>query len=89
MTIYEEITDEDAIRLPFGEDGEAGAQMACCDCGLVHTWIFSLEVNDDEELSMCLKVIRNQRSTGQLRRYGGGSLQRGECPVWEMLRRSA
>ncbi len=89
MSKYEEVTEEDVIRLSFDESGEAGVYLACCDCGLVHVYLFTLEVNESEELSLCAKVLRMQRNTGQLRRHKGGSLQRGECPVWEMVRRSA
>ena len=89
MSKYEEITDEEIITLDFDEEGDAGAYIACCDCGLVHTYIFSLGVNEDGEISLNVSVLRNQRSTGQLRRYKGGSLQRGECPMWEMVRKGA
>ncbi len=89
MSRYEEITDEDVIQLNFDEEGETGAYLACCDCGLVHLYMYSLVMNEEGEISLQVKVLRMQRNTGQLRRYSGGSLQRGECPTWEMVRRSA
>ncbi|MHA2068287.1 MAG: hypothetical protein ACXABY_28325, partial [Candidatus Thorarchaeota archaeon] len=87
MSKYEEITDEDVIQLGFDEEGETGAHIACCDCGLVHLYLFSLTMNEEEGIALDVRVLRNQRSTGQLRRYSGGSLQRGECPGWEMVRK--
>ena len=44
---------------------------------------------DEEEIVLEVKVFRRQRSTGQLRRHNGGSLQRGEIPGWEMVRTGA
>lgn len=39
-------------------------QIACCDCGLVHTFDFKI-VKDTIKVSIC----RNNRATGQLRRW--------------------
>jgi hypothetical protein len=89
MTKYKELTDEDEILLTFDEEAQAGAFIACCDCGLVHLWLLELKLDEEESLLLSMKIERMQRSTGQLRRHKGGSLQRGECPTWEMIRRSA
>ena len=39
-------------------------QLACCDCGLVHDIL--IEVNAQ---GMTMEISRNNRSTGQRRRY--------------------
>ena len=39
-------------------------QLACCDCGLVHTMGFTV----DEKGILRLDFIRNNRATAQLRR---------------------
>jgi hypothetical protein len=46
-------------------------KMACCDCGLVH----NLEFRIDEKGQINFRASRNQRSTGQVRRF---MIERGE-----------
>lgn len=44
-----------------------GYNMACCDCGLVHTLQFRTADDGLPEF----RVSRNNRSTGQFRRHRG------------------
>jgi hypothetical protein len=44
--------------------GKGVLDLACCDCGLVHT--ISLEIKGEE---IAFKFIRNERSTAQIRRH--------------------
>jgi len=39
--------------------------IACCDCGLVHVFKYSVKKNGD----IHIQVWRNNRATGQYRRY--------------------
>jgi hypothetical protein len=39
-------------------------KMACCDCGLVHNMDFKIKEN-----RVWFRVRRNNRATGQVRRY--------------------
>lgn len=41
-----------------------GYKMACCDCGLVHTMDFRIYRGRAQ-----FRAIRNERSTGQMRRH--------------------
>jgi hypothetical protein len=87
MSKYQEVDDETLIQLEFDEEGDTGAYMACCDCGLVHLYVYSLCVDEEGSISLQVQVVRRQRSTSQLRRHNSGSLQRGECSKWEMVRK--
>lgn len=56
-------------------------QLACCDCGLVHTMEFRIvrddggpeldseQVVDDPGLRIVFRAKRNTRATGQVRRH--------------------
>jgi hypothetical protein len=60
-----------------------GYRMACCDCGLVHTVAFTVirktydsdgdsytwKPVEDKRYGLMLTARRNNRSTGQMRRY--------------------
>ncbi len=41
-----------------------GYKMACCDCGLVHTFEFRIYRGRIQ-----IRGVRNERSTAQMRRY--------------------
>ena len=43
---------------------QKGYEMECCDCGLVHVLNFRVEKGKAQ-----FQVFRDQRSTGQTRRY--------------------
>ena len=43
---------------------EQGHKVACCDCGLVHDFYFRRRKGKLE-----MRAIRNNRSTGQVRRH--------------------
>jgi len=60
MTKYIQRSDEEAFEIPL----EEVYRMACCDCGLVHDYVFIIE---DGRLYCAAK--RNNRSTGQRRRF--------------------
>ncbi len=59
-------------------------RLACCDCGMVHTYVFIMKGNKHEKLAgVSLKknevipVIRSEpRATAQLRRHKYGYLQK-------------
>lgn len=44
-----------------------GYKMACCDCGLVHDMDF--RIVGDKAKRIQFRVARNNRSTGQVRRW--------------------
>lgn len=46
--------------------------FACCDCGLVHEWVY--EIKGDKQIVMTAR--RLNRATAQLRRHKFGYLQR-------------
>ena len=62
----------------------SGYRMACCDCGLVHNIVFEIvkladpdspltdpdkdEVIERNDLKVRIRVTRNNRATGQMRR---------------------
>ena len=48
----------------FEKDGDY-IRIACCDCGLVHN--IGIAIEDNGKIGVAFE--RNNRSTGQLRRY--------------------
>ena len=44
-----------------------GYKMSCCDCGLVHKYYF--RICEDEPDRIEFRAKRDQRATGQIRRY--------------------
>jgi len=64
-------------------------RWACCDCGLVHNVDFSVVYDENHKTTddIGMKVHRNNRSTGQLRRREYGDLQNGKSKTWKMERR--
>ena len=58
---YKQIYD----NIPFTIDPKREIDVnACCDCGLVHDIYYEIENN-----IIIIKKRRNQRSTGQIRRW--------------------
>ena len=61
-------------ELQYGEaltiPADSGAIMVCCDCGLVHVLI------NKGDVDAVVEVYRDDRRTGQYRRYKHGNLQR-------------
>ncbi len=60
MTKYKQRTDNEGFEVPSGEV----YRIACCDCGLVHDFVF---VSQDG-LPVGIAARRNGRATGQRRR---------------------
>ena len=64
------------MKYPTILDGEwtypvrKGFKLACCDCGLVHNVDFRLV--GDKKKQIHLRMKRNGRSTGQIRRHMKG-----------------
>jgi len=59
-TKYQQRKDGEGFEVPRDEI----MRLRCCDCGLVHDVVFSIE---DGKIGMATR--RNNRSTGQVRRY--------------------
>ena len=75
------------VRLDnYGEfvmpDEEHAVYNACCDCGLVHAYVLAEEIETGRK---CVLVIRDERRTAQLRRYGYGDLHNGNSK-WRLIR---
>jgi|WetSurMetagenome_2_1015567.scaffolds.fasta_scaffold66464_2 hypothetical protein len=60
MTKYKQRIDGEGFTVPSGEI----YKMACCDCGLVHDFVFVSE--DGNPVGIAAR--RNNRATGQRRR---------------------
>ena len=59
---YHQLKDGDIIEID--KEGEV-IRFSCCDCGLTHKFAFAIE----ESGNIGMMVVRDNRSTGQLRRY--------------------
>lgn len=46
-----------------------GYNLACCDCGLVHTLDFRIVKYAENQRKIQFRVFRNNRATGQVRRW--------------------
>jgi len=71
-------------NVPFEVDLENGWSTACCDCGLVHTFTFK-KIRGGGGYRFKVTVVREYRSTGQLRRHKAGDLHTG-VGGWRMVR---
>lgn len=60
MTKYIQREDGEGFEVPLNEV----YKIACCDCGLVHNVVFVYENN-----KLAMAAERNNRATGQRRRY--------------------
>lgn len=66
MTKYiEEIANEDGWSDWIRPSTNPIYKISCCDCGLVHDMMFER----DTDGVIMYKVRRNNRATGQIRRY--------------------
>lgn len=61
MTKYIRREDYEDFTIPNNEI----YKIACCDCGLVHDFVFITQDGEDIEVA----VRRNNRATGQRRRH--------------------
>lgn len=61
------LVDPDAWYRPY--NGEGPIRIQCCDCGLVHNWLFRIVKGNVE-----FNISRNVRSTAQVRRYLNANL---------------
>ena len=59
---------EDAEEDEWVQPARKGYKMACCDCGLVHRFDFKLEKSGNRRFIL-FRVFRDNRATGQIRRY--------------------
>lgn len=55
-------------------------KVACCDCGMVHSYFFDIKDGD-----IHLIIFRESASTAQLRRNEFGSLHEG-VGKWKLIR---
>jgi hypothetical protein len=53
---------------PLHGHGNKNYKMACCDCGLVHDIQFRVKKDIKNRYSVIMRMRRNNRSTGQIRR---------------------
>jgi len=75
---YPMLEPNEPIKVPRGRNH---ANIACCDCGLVHTFVFNTKS------AVEIFILRNGRSTGQMRRNKRGYLLNGEDEKWKMVKR--
>ena len=64
MSLYKQLEDYEPT---FFDWRTSIFRFACCDCGLVHDFVFK-----PNGAKSYVKFRRNNRSTGQLRRYKTG-----------------
>jgi hypothetical protein len=76
---YEHIADYGEFELPTEDEV---IFFACCDCGLVHTFVLAEEKRTGRE---SILIIRDNRRTAQLRRHEFGDLHRGDGR-WRLVR---
>lgn len=75
---YEDLGEE-FLEVPLGKHK---MDIACCDCGLVHTIYY-----DTTGGMLRMFFERYDRATGQLRRYLHGNLQNEGVGKWKMIRK--
>lgn len=63
--MYPKIEDGELIKI---QAGDFTISIACCDCGLVHTWTCK------SLTPTVVSIERNGRATAQLRRHRNGDL---------------
>lgn len=63
MSRYKQRKDYEGFSVPSG----VRYKIACCDCGLVHDFVFVSE--DGKDIGIAAR--RNNRATGQKRRKSG------------------
>jgi hypothetical protein len=81
MTKYPKLADNEGFRINSNKDV---LRMACCSCGMVHTFVFIMKGNKHEKYAgvtlrkhEVVPVIRSEpRATAQLRRHNYGYLQK-------------
>lgn len=61
-------TYEQPVEGEWVQPVRRGYRMACCDCGLVHTMDFRVSKGRTQ-----FRVFRNNRATGQIRRWMKGT----------------
>ncbi len=64
MTVFEQIEDGDEYAVDL-RDRNLTIDLSCCDCGLTHT----IEAERLDRDILRVKVSRNNRSTGAMRRW--------------------
>ena len=64
---YVQVVEEECVKV----DGNR-IDLACCDCGLVHEFDFEIVKGKIQ-----FKILRNDRSTSQIRRHNNIKLDKG------------
>ena len=83
MANYATLQDDQYVRIKPGDT----IYIACCDCCLVHDWVFDIEYDEKtDKIYIAASCERNERRTAQLRRYGGGELQESNESKWILIR---
>ena len=83
MTKYTKLANDEGYCINSNEEC---LRLACCDCGMVHTYVFIMKGNKHEKLAgvsvkkhEVIPVIRSEpRATAQLRRHSYGYLHNPE-----------
>lgn len=72
--VFEDVAIASDGKSEWHPSSEGRYKIACCDCGLVHDYDFRVRDKATGKLIRGVTVewrcSRNERSTGQLRRYG-------------------
>lgn len=94
MTKYTKLANDEGYII---DSNEERLRLACCDCGMVHTYVFIMKGNKHEKLAgVSLKknevipIIRSEpRATAQLRRHEYGYLHNPvEGDKYRIMRKS-
>ena len=80
---YAPLEDDQYIRIKPDDT----IYIACCDCCLVHDWVFGLEYDKEtDKIYITATCERNERRTAQLRRHENGELQYANESKWILIR---
>ena len=80
---YQRIEDDEIVVVDMDEPF---IKVACCDCGLIHSWSFGLSEHEGR-LKLEISIDRLERCTAQKRRGGKCDLITDEESKWKMVRR--
>ena len=81
---YHALQDDEVIAVDLDEPW---IKLACCDCGLVHYWTFTLTCDEKGKLFLHVEVDRCEKSTAQKRRGGNCELLTNPEQRWTMIRK--
>jgi hypothetical protein len=80
---YRRIEDDEIVVVDMDEPW---IKVACCDCGLIHSWTFGL-TESEGRLKLEISIDRLERCTAQKRRGGNVDLITDEDSKWKLVRR--